>query len=130
MERQLKVLVVEDDPGFRCLMQEFLIASGFAVEGAESATEGIKRALSFKPDLILLDYELGDMTGYDAACSLRYMAATRDTPLMLLSALGADPLLVGCFRRLRTCRGVLVKTFPLEKILMEIRRALAEGGGI
>ncbi|MBI5744547.1 MAG: response regulator [Elusimicrobia bacterium] len=120
----MTILIVEDDPGFRCMMREFLLCGGFNVESAETGAEAVKAALATRPDLVLMDYELGDMSGYDAACSLRYMAATRDIPLVLLSSLGTDPLIISAFGRLPSCRGIICKTTPLDAVLAQVRSAL------
>jgi len=42
----MTILVVEDDPGFRCLMREFLLCGGFDVESAESGVGAVKAALA------------------------------------------------------------------------------------
>lgn len=119
-----KILIIEDDWNFQSLMTVFLCENGFEVEGADSGKDGIKKALCSRPDLILMDYNLGDMNGHDAAFWLEYMKGTRIIPVVLLSAMGGDSDLAASFRKHAVCRGVLSKTQPLNEILQEVRSVL------
>lgn len=113
----MKVLVIEDNEQFAMMLCDSLREAGFEVDSALSGKEGIKSALSFLPDLVLLDYHLGDMTGYDVATGIRCMRATATTPFILLSSLAEDPLLLAAFKKLPNCKGALVKTQPISEIL-------------
>lgn len=120
----MKILIVEDNTEFACLLAAFLQEAGFETETAASGKEGVKAALNYLPDLILLDYHLGDMTGYDVATAIRYMRNTANIPFVLLSSLGADPMLINSFKKIPSCRATLVKTLPQEEILAAIRQLL------
>ena len=62
-----KVLVIEDDPDQRDAYTQLLYYNGFDVEHAPDAENGIKLALSFRPDVILMDIHLpGSLDGLDA----------------------------------------------------------------
>lgn len=119
-----KVLIIEDDWNYQALLSVFLCENGFDVESADNGQAGLKKALRSRPDLVLLDYNLGDMTGKDAAFWLEYMKGTRSIPVMLLSAMGGDPDIVAAFAKYPLCRGVLSKTLPLQDILKAIHSAL------
>jgi len=119
-----KILIIEDDWNFQALLSIFLCENGFEVESADNGQAGLKKALRSRPDLILMDYNLGDMDGHDAAFWLEYMKGTRRIPVILLSAMGGDPAMVAAFRKYPLCRGVLCKTMPLERILKDIQSAL------
>ena len=119
-----KILLIEDDWNYQALMSVFLCENGFEVESADSGRDGIKKALCLRPDLILMDYNLGDMNGHDAAFWLEYMKRTRSVPVLLLSAIGGDPGIADSFRKHAVCRGVLSKTQPLAEILRKIRSVL------
>lgn len=119
-----KILIIEDDWNFQALMAVFLCENGFEVESADSGKSGMKKALCSRPDLILMDYNLGDMSGHDAAFWLEYMKGTRHIPIILLSAMGGNPEVVAVFGKYAACRGVLCKTQPLSEILTRIRSVL------
>ncbi|PKM98901.1 MAG: hypothetical protein CVU79_01230 [Elusimicrobia bacterium HGW-Elusimicrobia-3] len=121
----MKILVIEDNEAFSLMLCDALREAGYEVGSASSGKQGVKSALSFLPDLILLDYQLGDMTGYDAALGIRCMRATAATPFILLSSLADDQLLVSAFKKLPNCRAALVKNQPLGVILAAVKAVLA-----
>lgn len=120
----MKILIIEDNYDFSQILSIFLQESGFETDTALSGKEGVKSALYFLPDLILLDYHLGDMTGYDVALAIKCMRKTAAIPFIVLSSLGADPLLINGFRKIPACRTTLVKTLPFDEILKTIKRIL------
>lgn len=120
----MRILIVEDNYEFAVMLSAFLQEAGFRTCEVLSGKEGVKAALSFLPDLIILDYQLGDMTGYDVAIALKYMRKTSSTSFIVLSSLGADPMLVSGFKKMPNCRAVLLKTLPLYEILGVVKEAL------
>lgn len=119
-----KILIIEDDWDFQALMSVFLSENGYMVESADGGRTGLKKALCSRPDLILLDYNLGDMNGHEAAFWLEHMNKTRNIPVILLSALAGDSEVAACFKKYALCRDVLPKSLPLVEILKRIRLAL------
>jgi len=97
---------------------------GYKTKIAANGAEGVKLALSYLPDLVLLDYNLGDMTGHDVAVAIKNMRKTSATPFIVLSAVGADPMLVSGFARLPNCRGTLSKVLSTREVLKAIHRVL------
>ncbi|OGS51460.1 MAG: hypothetical protein A3J79_11955 [Elusimicrobia bacterium RIFOXYB2_FULL_62_6] len=122
----MKILLVEDNAEYATLLSDFLEQSGFHTNVVPTAKEGVKTALSFRPDLILLDYHLDDMNGYDVAMAMKYMRDTAKIPFLVLSALVTDPLLIDAFKKLPSCRGTLLKSQPFEEILARIKEALLQ----
>ena len=120
----MKILVIEDNEPFALMLCCALREAGYDADSALSGKAGIKNSLTYLPDLILLDYELGDMSGYDAALGIRCMRATSGIPFILLSSLAGDPMLAEGFRRLPNCRGALAKTQPLDQIIAVVRKIL------
>ena len=66
-----KILVVDDDPFAVRMMKLSLMAEGFQVVTALSATEGLRAVQSQRPDLILLDIMMPDMDGVQMCHHLR-----------------------------------------------------------
>jgi DNA-binding response OmpR family regulator len=122
----MRILIIEDNYEFSQMLSAFLREAGFETDTALSGREGVKSSLYFSPDLILLDYHLGDMTGYDVAVAIKHMRNTANIPFIVLSSLGADPLLICGFKRIPSCRATLVKTQPLEELLKTIRKILPD----
>lgn len=121
----MKILLVEDNAEYATLLSDFLERSGYHTNIVPTAKEGVKTALSFRPDLILLDYHLDDMSGYDVALAIKYMRDTAKIPFIVLSAQVTDPMLIDAFKKLPSCRGTMLKSQPFENILAKIKQTLA-----
>ena len=81
-----RILVVEDDDAIAITLGEGLEAEGYVVQKARDGREGVDRALSVRPDLILLDVNLPLLDGFGAAAELRESSITRHVPIIFLSA--------------------------------------------
>lgn len=77
------ILVVEDEPQYRFLIQLNLAASGYVVVLAEDARTGLARAADAAPDLVLLDVMLPDFDGMELCRQIRHFSAV---PIVMLTA--------------------------------------------
>jgi len=84
---EVRVLVVDDDPANRTWLTEALEPAGFTVLSASGGREGIELARSERPDCVLLDLMMPDVTGFDVVEALRADASTRETPIMVVTAM-------------------------------------------
>ena len=96
-----KILIVEDNEMNRDMLTRRLQRHGFEVICAVDGPEGIARARSDLPNLILMDVALGDMDGWEATTIIKADAATAHIPIIALTAhaLSSDrarSLEVGC----------------------------------
>lgn len=123
-----KILIVEDNPELSWLLAERLKVEGYETRTAESGAAGIKAALTFLPDLMLLDYNLGDMTGHDVAVAVRNTHKTSKVPFLVLSAHGADPMLARGFAKLPNCRGSMSKVLSTREVVKAVHKALHHDG--
>lgn len=80
------VLIVEDNQHLREILASFLGSFGYVVAEASTAQEGITKATSGRPDLILLDLDLPDMKGTDAAQAIKKNPMTAHIPIIGCSA--------------------------------------------
>lgn len=85
-----KILVVEDDRDIRELIAFTLRFAGLEVETASSGAEGLEKAQSFQPDLILLDVRMPKMTGFEVCRNLKQDGRTAHIPVVFLSARGQE----------------------------------------
>jgi DNA-binding NarL/FixJ family response regulator len=76
------VLIVDDHPGFRAQARALLVAAGYEVVGeAADGESGVRVARDLSPDVVLLDVQLPDSTGFDL---VRLMAAEPGQPAVIL----------------------------------------------
>ncbi len=81
------VLIVDDTPTNLGIVVDFLEENGFRVVVAQDGKEGIQRAAFIKPDLILMDVMMPGMDGFEATRQLKGIIATRDIPVIFMTAL-------------------------------------------
>jgi len=80
-----RVLIIDDDDMIRRLLQEHLSNEGYDVVAAPTAEEGYLLALADPPDLILLDVNLPDATGFQMCGRFRQNPATKSIPIIMMT---------------------------------------------
>jgi len=84
------ILLVEDFDDTRLMMKMWLTRNGYRVLEAETGEEGVAMAQRERPDLIIMDMMMPGMNGLDATQLIRQDRALRQTPIVAVSAYGAD----------------------------------------
>lgn len=82
------ILIVDDDPGIRSLLKDYLGEQGYRTQTAANGQEALYEARRMRPDLILLDIMMPEMGGYDFIRAYRKEA---ETPIILLTARVEEP---------------------------------------
>ncbi|MCA1664539.1 MAG: response regulator, partial [Myxococcales bacterium] len=82
------VLVIDDSPTILKVVQLVLTKAGFSVDTATDGEEGIAHAARKRPALILLDFVMPKMNGYQVCRALAESAVLKDVPVVLMSAKG------------------------------------------
>jgi two-component system cell cycle response regulator DivK len=80
------VLIVDDNEHIRAILAQILRAYGYEAMEAKTGIEAIEKTNSMKPDLVLMDINLPDMTGADAARAIKKNSSTRTIPVIGCSA--------------------------------------------
>jgi CheY-like chemotaxis protein len=83
---EIRVLVVDDQAANRSWLTKTLEPAGFTVVPASGGREAIELARTIKPDFVLLDLMMPEVTGFDVVEALRADEATREVPIMVLTA--------------------------------------------
>jgi two-component system cell cycle response regulator DivK len=86
MKAVSKILLIEDNEMNRDMLSRRLQHRGYDVIVATDGREGIARAREEAPDLILIDMSLPEIDGWEAARRLKSDEATREIPLIALTA--------------------------------------------
>jgi two-component system alkaline phosphatase synthesis response regulator PhoP len=90
MAEPLKVMLVEDDIALRDIYQTRLGAEGFDVSVVADGEEALTEALRVRPHLILLDLMMPKINGFDVLDILKKTGETKDTKVIVLSALSDE----------------------------------------
>ena len=85
-----KILVVDDSPTERHVLVELLTKNGYKVITAESGEEGIEKAKSELPDLVLMDVVMPGLNGYQATRTLTRDDATKHIPIIVCTSKGQE----------------------------------------
>jgi DNA-binding response OmpR family regulator len=118
-----KILVVEDDPDLVELLSFNLRACGFVVSTADNGVDGLKKARSIIPDLILLDLMLPQLDGFGVCEVLRRDPATTAVPIIMVTAMSSQ------FARLAGLEAgandYITKPFSPKQLIARVREMLA-----
>ena len=90
-----QILIVEDDPTIRCILEMALKADGYAhVTSVARGDEGLEVARRMRPDLVLLDLMLPGLDGFTVCRRIRETPALAETRIIMLTALGEEQNIV------------------------------------
>ena len=95
------VLIVDDNEKNLRLARDVLLLGGFRIVEATSAAEGLARAATDRPDVILMDIRLPDMSGTEATRLLKQDPQTARIPVVALTSLAMKGDRKRCSRRVR-----------------------------
>jgi len=114
-----RILVVDDEPQIRRIMRETLTSAGYEVDDARNGMEGLEKVREFRPDLVLLDINMPEMSGIEVCRAIRndssigiIMLTVRKSDADKVAALdaGADDF--------------VTKPFSTPELLARVRAAL------
>ena len=81
-----KILIIEDDPGTSRLVDYSLKQEGYEVITASNGLDGLRKALSESPDLVILDVMLPGLDGFEICYRLKAEPSTVNMPILMFSA--------------------------------------------
>jgi PAS domain S-box-containing protein len=84
------ILVIDDDKSVTDLVQIILEAEGCTVLKAHNGKDGLAMAEQHKPDLIILDLVMPEMSGFNVAYQLKHNSATYTIPVMIMTSMEID----------------------------------------
>jgi len=118
-----RVLLVDDQPDQVEMYHFALERAGFTVDDAENGTEAIAHVRAERPDVIVLDIRLPDMSGWDVCNVLKRDPSTARIPIIILTA-AASPTL-GREAADHGCAAHLVKPCYPDELTQTVRQILA-----
>jgi CheY-like chemotaxis protein len=84
------VLIIEDDSEIRACIAEVLSYDGYTVAEARNGVDGLRKARSRRPDLILLDLMMPTMNGWQFRAAQKRDPTLADIPVIVMSAVAAE----------------------------------------
>lgn len=124
-----RILVVDDEPEIRTLVQAMLDAKGFVVELAVDGAEALAKAEELLPDLILLDAMLPKIHGFDVCRRIKNAPRTRKIPVIMMTAIYRGWRFAQDARETYGAEDYVEKPFRLDDLLRRIEDALEAAGG-
>src|ERR1044071_9389766 len=122
-----RVLVIDDSPTITKVVQLVLTKSGYQVDTAPDGEAGLAAVRASRPDLILLDFVMPKMNGYQFCRELTAAPKLRNIPVILMSAKGDQ---VG--ERFVKVMGIVdytTKPFSPEAITAVVQHTIGKYGG-
>ena len=120
-----RVMVVDDDPDALALIERILTDEGFELIKVSNATEVGLKAAQLSPDLILLDFLMPEINGFEVCKALRDNELTRSTPIMAVTCLTKEKDI----ERIFACGAdeYLAKPFKVDDLLKKVRELVGKG---
>jgi EAL domain-containing protein (putative c-di-GMP-specific phosphodiesterase class I)/DNA-binding response OmpR family regulator len=121
-----RILIVDDDEDILLIVQTILANAGYSVTLARNGREGVDLALELKPDLILLDVMMPELSGWEVCTTLKNAPETRQTPIVMMTVKSE-------IRDLITGMQVgaddyITKPFTRRKLLSTVRQQIEQRG--
>ena len=126
---QKLILLIDDDNDLREIVSAKLQKSGFRVEEASSGQEGIDKAKNIRPDLVLLDVRMPDMTGIQTLAKMKDISELAGLKVIFLTNLGEsrdeNAWVDDKFSKDAGAIGHIKKTDDLNKIVERVQQVLS-----
>ena len=120
----VKVAIVEDDPALAQMYRFKFEADGYKVETAENGKLGLQLAEQFKPDIILLDLMMPEMTGDEMLAAMRATDWGKDIKVIILTNRGEQEI-PPQVRQLKVCAIILKADMTPRQVAEIVKQQLA-----
>jgi DNA-binding response OmpR family regulator len=121
--QHIKILLVEDHFEFRTFLQNEL-SDKYRVDVAKNGKEGIEKALSYQPDLIITDVMMPEMSGIELCIHLKKDLQTSHIPIILLTAKTSDKAQIEGFEA--GADAYISKPFNMNILLLRIQHLIEQ----
>lgn len=120
-----RVMVVDDEPDALALMERILSDEGFELVKVSNATEVGLKAIQMTPDLILLDFLMPEINGFEVCAALRENELTRGIPIMAVTCLAKERDIERIFAS--GADDYLAKPFKVDNLIEKVRDLIGRG---
>ena len=122
-----RILVCDDAPFFRTMLDDILGSAGFTVESVDSGEAALRSIERRAPDLLILDLKLPGMSGFDVVREIRGGTSAPDLPILAMSAVYTDSSDVMDLEEVGA-NDYIGKKFKPEHVVKRVRRLLGGKG--
>jgi CheY-like chemotaxis protein len=122
----MKVLIVDDTNTLRSLVQIYLIAHGWEFVEAQNGADGLEKARTVRPDVIVSDVKMPVMDGFELCAAIRSDPDLFEIPVVLLTMLGDEASRQR--GRLVGATAFLTKPIAPDKLREAVRSAVQRKG--
>lgn len=122
------ILMIEDQIEFLAVNKLYLERHGYRVLAAEDGEEGVRVARQHRPDLILMDFSVPRLDGIGATVALKRDPATREIPILLLTAHSYGSVARRAFDA--GCAGYIGKPCDPRRVLEEVQQRIGAGDAV
>ncbi len=113
-----KILIVDDSPTERHVLQDMLTKAGYEVLAADNGEDAIAKARSSKPDLILMDVVMPGLNGFQATRAISRDPETRSIPVIMCTSKSQETDKIWGLRQ--GARDYVVKPVVRDELLAKI----------
>lgn len=118
-----KILLIEDNEYMGRMYQNLLSLENYLVSWAKGGEEGLEKAVSLKPDLILLDIIMPKINGIQVLQKLKDSDDTKNIPVVILTVIGEQDIIDKALKL--GAEGYIIKsTVDLNQLISEIKSYL------
>lgn len=118
-----RILVVDDNPDLRAYVSNILQRQGYDIRTAHNGAIGFEMAQSYRPNLIITDWMMPEVTGLELIHQIRNFPALSSVPIILLTAKVDDETRIEGVEQ--GADAYLAKPFNARELLAEVRNLLA-----
>ena len=119
------MLIIDDNVEFRTMVSDYFLDLGFTVEIANDGREGLAKARTIRPDIILCDVMMPDMGGIEVIRGLQAEDETRGIPVLVITGTFFDKNMSELFRQESNCREFMSKTVELSYLQKKVEALTA-----
>ncbi len=120
-----RVMIVDDDPDALNLMEKVLSEEGYDLIKVSNATEVGLKVAQMSPDLILLDFLMPELNGFEVCTALRQNESSREIPIMAVTCLTKESDIERIFES--GADEYLAKPFKVDQLTEKVRELISRG---
>jgi twitching motility two-component system response regulator PilH len=113
-----KILIVDDSPTERHVLNDMLTKAGFDVVGSDNGEDAIRKSKQLKPDLILMDVVMPGLNGFQATRAISRDPETKSIPIIMCTSKSQETDKIWGLRQ--GARDYIVKPVDRDELIAKI----------